>query len=173
MEFLTRGASMVATRGEGKRMAGSGNSNRGTQNGEFHRADPGYRRQMQVFLVVTTVVGIAAVVGLQMWLRGLGAHAQVGDLASYQAWLNRLLAALCLLLGTAAGGFAIWLRSMAVASRQERRWPPSNMRTSADVRIRYLTSADTLVTQMLAAAVALGLLALVLCAWAAWLVFFA
>ena len=43
------------------------------------------------------------------------------------------------------------------------------MRTSADVRIRYLTSADTLVTQLKAAALALGILALALCAWAIWL----
>ena len=43
------------------------------------------------------------------------------------------------------------------------------MRTSADVRIRYLTSADSLVTQLKATALALGILALLLCAWAIWL----
>ena len=43
------------------------------------------------------------------------------------------------------------------------------MRTSADVRIRYLTSADSLVTQLKATAIALGVLALLLCAWAVWL----
>ena len=43
------------------------------------------------------------------------------------------------------------------------------MRTSADVRIRYLTSADTLVGQLKGTAVALAMLALGLCVWAAWL----
>ena len=138
-------------------------------NGELHRADPVYRRRMQLFLLLTVLLGGAAVVGLQMWLRQLGANARVGDLFFYQAWLHRLLGALCLVLGVAAAGFAVWLRGMAVASRAERRWPPSSMRTSADVRIRYLTSADTLVTQLKAAALALGILALALCAWAIWL----
>ena len=152
-------------------MAGPGNTHRGMNNGEFHRADPAYRRQMQIFLVLTIVVGGLAVVGLQLWLRRLGAHAQAGDLAVYEVWLHRLLGALCLLLGVAAGGFALWLRRMALDSRSERRWPPSNMRTSADVRIRYLTSADTLVSQMQLAAGTLGVVALVLCGWAAWLFF--
>jgi hypothetical protein len=152
-------------------MAGPVNTNRGTHTGEFHRADPAYRRQMQVFLGLTIVVGALAVIGLQVWLRRLGAHAQVGDLASYQAWLNRLLGALCLMLGAVAAGFAFWLRRMAVDSRAERRWPPSNMRTSADVRIRYLTSADTLVSQLQAAALVLGLLAVILCGWGGWLLF--
>jgi hypothetical protein len=151
-------------------MAGPGNTNRGFNNGEFHRADPAYRRQMQVFLAITVVAGALAVVGLQFWLRKLGADAQAGDLGTYQLWLHRLLGALCLLLGTAAAVFALWLRRMALDSRKERRWPPSNMRTSADVRIRYLTSADTLVTQLLGAAMALGVLALALVGWAIWLV---
>jgi hypothetical protein len=154
-------------------MAGPGTTNRGSNNGEFHRADPVYRRQMQVFLAVTAVAGILGVVGLQWWLRKLGTHAQAGDLLTYQAWLHRLLGALCLLLDTAAGGFALWLRRIAADSRRERRWPPSNMRTSADVRIRYLTSADTLVTQLQAAAIALGVLAVALCGWAIWLLLFA
>ena len=152
-------------------MAEPGNVNRSSHNGDFHRADPAYRRQMQVFLALTVLVGVVAVIALQLWLRRLGAHAQVGDLATYQAWLHRLLGALCLVLGTCAAVFALWLRRIAVDSRRERRWPPSNMRTSADVRIRYLTSADTLVTQMQAAAVVLGLLAITLCGWAGWLFF--
>lgn len=140
-----------------------------TNNGEFHRADPAYRRQMQLFLLLTVVLGGLAVIGLQLWLRRLGASAQFGDLFTYQVWLHRLLGSLCLVLGVAAAGFAAWLRGMALATRAERRWPPSSMRTSADVRIRYLTSADNLVTQLMAAAVALGLLAVALCGWGIWL----
>jgi len=138
-------------------------------NGEFHRADPAYRRQMQVFLAITVVVGLLALLGLRAWLQRLGAGAQLGDLGSYQAWLHRLLGGLCLMLAAAAGGFSFWLRRMAQASRSERRWPPSSMRTSADVRIRYLTSADSLVGQIQAASLALGLLALALAAWGLWL----
>jgi hypothetical protein len=43
------------------------------------------------------------------------------------------------------------------------------MRTSSDVRIRYLTSADALVTQMRGGAYGLALLALALFAWGGWL----
>ena len=149
-------------------MANQGGSNQGGQ-GEFHRADPAYRRQMQVMLLVVVAIGALALVGLQLWLRRLGAGAGHGDLFTYQAWLNRLLAGLALLLAIAAAGFAQWLHRMARAAADERRWPPSTMRTSSDVRIRYLTSADALVTQIRAAAIVLALLAAVLAAWAIWL----
>jgi hypothetical protein len=135
-------------------------------NGEYHRADPAYRRQMQIFLALTIMVGVVALVALQLWLRKLALTAGQGDLLSYQAWLNRLLAGLCLLLGAAAAGFSQWMYRIASASKAERRWPPSSMRTSADVRIRYLTSADSLVAQLRGTALVLGLLALGLCAWA-------
>src|SRR5688572_4362674 len=115
-------------------MAGPGN------NGEFHRADPAYRRQMQVWLVLTVVLGVVILVGLQWWLRRLGSSARMGDLFVYQAWLQRLFGGLCLVLSAASAGFAWWIHRVAEASRIERRWPPSSMRTSADVRIRYLTS---------------------------------
>ena len=138
-------------------------------NGEYHRADPVYRRQMQVFLLLTIVVGIGALVALQFWLRKLGSSAGHGDPFAYAAWLNRLLGGLCLILGVTAAGFAQWMYRIAMASKAERRWPPSSMRTSADIRIRYLTSADSLVTQLRASAFAIGLLALLLTAWAAWL----
>ena len=138
-------------------------------NGEFHRADPGYRRQMQVVLGITVVAGLALLAALHWWLQELGASASQGDLFGYEQWLNRLLAGLCLMLAAAAGGFSVWLFGMARATRRERRWPPSSMRTSGDVRIRYLTSADSLVSQMSAVAIALVVLALLLTAWAIWL----
>lgn len=137
--------------------------------GEYHRADPAYRRQMQVYLAVTIVVGLAALVALQLWLGRLAASNALGDLSAYQAWLNRLLAGLCLLFAVTAAGFALWMFRITQASKAERRWPPSSMRTSADVRIRYLTSADSLVTQLRGATFALALLAVLLAGWAAWL----
>lgn len=149
-------------------MAGPARSS-DNSNGEFHRADPAYRRQMQLVLVATIVLGALAVVGLWLWLQKLGANARFGDLYAYESWLHRLLGGLCLVLGSAAAGFAVWLRRTALASRAERRWPPSGMRTSADVRIRYLTSADTLVTQLLGASWALAALAVALGGWAIWL----
>lgn len=137
--------------------------------GEYHRADPVYRRQMQVFLAVTVVVGLAALAVLHYWLAGLGDKLAAGDLFGYETWLHRLLGGLCLLLAATAGGFAQWLYRMASATKGERRWPPSSMRTSADVRIRYLTSADSLVAQLKFGALGLGLLAVALTAWALWL----
>lgn len=142
-------------------------------NGEFHRADPAYRRQMQIFLGVAVVVGVLALAGLQIWLRQLDASAAHGDLVGYETWLLRLLAGLCLLLGVTAAGFAQWLYRMAKASKAERRWPPTSMRTSADVRIRYLTSADSLVAQLKAGALALAALAAALIGWGIWLFWFA
>lgn len=134
--------------------------------GDFHRADPAYRRQMQIWLGATCVIGVLALVGLQLWLRSLTAAAAHGDLSTYQAWLHRILAGLCLVLAATAAGFGQWLYRMARASKRERRWPPASMRTSADVRIRYLTSADSLVVQLKAAALVLAALALILGAWA-------
>ena len=139
------------------------------QNGEYHRADPAYRRQMQLFLGLTVVVGIAALAALHLWLRKLGASGGAIDLFTYTTWLNRLLGGLCLVLGVTAAGFAHWMYRVAMASKAERRWPPSSMRTSADVRIRYLTSADSLSDQLRAGAFAIGLIALLLLAWAIWL----
>ena len=97
----------------------------GDRQGEVHRADPVYRRQMQAVLVATLVVGIAGVVALQWWLRRLGAHAGVGDLYTYELWLHRLLAGVCLVLAAAAVAFAQWLYRTARATAQERRWPES------------------------------------------------
>ncbi len=136
---------------------------------EYHRADPAYRRQMLVFLAVTTVGGCAALVALQFWLARLGARAGQGDLLTYELWLHRLLAGLCLVLAATGAGFSYWLYRMARATQSERRWPPASARTSADVRVRYLTSADSLVLQMKGVAIALALLALGLAAWAIWL----
>jgi hypothetical protein len=137
--------------------------------GEIHRADPAYRRMMQAVLVGTLVVGTAAIVALQWWLGRLGATAGAGDLFAYETWLNRLLGGLCLLLAISAAVFAAWLHAIARDTARERRWPPSAMRTSADVRVRYLTSADALVAQLRGGAIALAVLAALLAGWAIWL----
>jgi hypothetical protein len=137
--------------------------------GEIHRADPAYRRQMQVVLAATVVLGFAGVAGLQVLLHRVAGQGGADAFIAYEAWLNRLLAGLCLLLAVAAGAFALWLHRVARATALERRWPPATMRTSSDVRVRYLTSADALVAQLRGASIGLALLALALAAWAAWL----
>jgi hypothetical protein len=76
---------------------------------------------------------------------------------------------LCIALGVASAVFALWLFRLAARTRAERRWPPSAMRTSADMRIRYLTSADSLVVQMKAGAFALALAAAGMLGWGVWL----
>jgi hypothetical protein len=43
------------------------------------------------------------------------------------------------------------------------------MRTSSDIRVRYLTSVDSLVNQFRAGAIALFVLAALLVVWAGWL----
>ena len=138
-------------------------------NGEYHRADPAYRRRMQRLLAITVALGLAVLAALHYWLGRLGALIAAGDLFGYERSLHQVLGATCILLGFAAAAFALWLFRLANATRAERRWPPSNMRTSSDVRIRYLTSADSLVVQMKAGAFGLALLAAALCAWAVWL----
>ena len=137
-------------------------------NGEFHRADPGWRRRMQWLLAVIAVLGLVAVAALNLWLSKLQGLSS-GDPAAYQHAMYRAMAGMCIAFGLVAAAFALWLFRIAAATRAERRWPPSSMRTSSDVRIRYLTSADALVTQMRAGAFALALLAAALLGWSAWL----
>jgi hypothetical protein len=137
-------------------------------NGEYHRADPAWRRTVIGLLLAMVVLGIGALFGLQYWLDRM--HAQsAGDLLAYHHSLARALAALCFVLAFVALCFAAWMFRLAAATRADRRWPPSSMRTSSDVRIRYLTSADALVTQLKAGAFAVVLAALALAGWAAWL----
>ena len=137
-------------------------------NGEYHRADPARRRHVQWLLAATVLFGIGALVGLQSWLAHTLART-AGTPGAYEHALSHALGILCIALALAGAAFAAWLFQLAAATRADRRWPPSSMRTSSDVKIRYLTSADALVTQMKAGAVALVLLALALAAWGAWL----
>jgi len=137
--------------------------------GEFHRADPAYRRLMLGVLAVTVVVGIAALAALHFWLQRLGARVAAGDLFGYERSLHQVLGSLCIALGVASAVFAAWLFGLAARTRAERRWPPSNMRTSADMRIRYLTSADSLVAQMKGSAFVLALAAAGMAGWGIWL----
>ena len=123
---------------------------------------------MQWLLVLIALLGLGAVAALNMWLTSLE-RMSGNDLMAYQHSLHRVMGGVCIGFGLAASAFAVWLFRTAAATRAERRWPPSSMRTSADVRIRYLTSADALVGQMKGGAIGLSLLALGLFAWGAWL----
>jgi hypothetical protein len=129
-------------------------------NGEFHRADPARRRHMYWVLVATVVLAAVGLFALHKWLA-----MPHGDPASTHRLLAHVLAMLCFGLALVGAAFAVWLFGLASATHAERRWPPSSMRTSSDVKIRYLTSADALVMQMKAGAIALALLALALTAW--------
>ena len=137
--------------------------------GEYHKADPAYRRRMQWLLAAVVVFGIAGLVLLQAWLKSMGARMEQGDLFGFERSLHQVLGVLCIVLGVTGAAFAVWLFKLAAATRAERRWPPSNMRTSADVRIRYLTSADSLVAQMKGGAIGLALIVLCLLGWGGWL----
>jgi hypothetical protein len=143
--------------------------NQPRQEGEIHRADPAYRRQMWIWFAFTVVGGVIALFALNRWLGALRSGMGVDEGFALDVWLHRLLAGLCLLLAAVAAAFATWLFRIAQATRRDRRWPPSTMRTSQDVRIRYLTSADALVAQFRAGAFALGALALGLAGWSVWL----
>jgi hypothetical protein len=138
------------------------------QDGEFHRADPAFKRQMTRWVAVVAGGGVIALFALNRWLVAIRA-AHGDDPALMQAWMQRVIAGLCLLLAAVGVAYALRLRAVAEATRRERRWPPSSMRTAEDIRVRYLTSADALVTQMKAGAAALWVLAAALTGWAAWL----
>ena len=137
-------------------------------NGEYHRADPAWRRTVIWLLLIMVVLGLGSLFGLQHWLDRMHAQA-AGDILAYHHSLGHALAALCFVLGFVAICFAAWMFRLAAATRADRRWPPSSMRTSSDVRIRYLTSADALVTQLKAGAFALVFTALALAGWGLWL----
>jgi len=137
--------------------------------GEFHHADPAYRKQMMIWLVLSVVVGAIFLFALQQWLSHLFATVGASDPYRMMIWLQRILAGLCLLLAAAGAGFALWIYRIAKLTRLERRWPPSGMRTARDVRIRYLTSADALVSQLMAVAIGLTLFSVAVALFAAWL----
>ena len=139
------------------------------QEGEIHRADPAYRRQMWGWFFFTVAAGAVLLFALDRWLETLRAGMASDQGYALSLWLQRLTAGLCVLFATTAVAFGAWLRRLATATQRERRWPPSAMRTSADIRVRYLTSADALVTQFRAGAAVLFVLAALLLAWAAWL----
>jgi hypothetical protein len=131
--------------------------------GEIHKADPAYRRLMWRWFAVGIVGGVIALVSLEFWMEGMRAS------ASFHAWLQRVFAGVCLLFAALAAGSGTWLRAIAAATARDRRWPPAAMRTSQDVRVRYLTSADALVSQFRAGAFGLFAAAAALSIWAAWI----
>ena len=139
------------------------------QEGEIHRADPAYKRQMWGWFFFTVAAGAVVLFALDRWLDTLRAGMAVDQGYAFAVWLQRLTAGLCVVFATAAVAFGVWLRRLAAATQRDRRWPPNNMRTSSDIRVRYLTSADALVTQFRAGAAVLFVLATLLLAWAAWL----
>jgi len=144
--------------------------NQPRQEGEIHRADPAYRRQMWAWFGFTVVAGALVLFALQYWLDGLRADMGADDGRAFGMWLHRLIAGLCVAFAVAAIIFGAWLRRLAEATRRDRRWPPNAMRTSSDVRVRYLTSADALVSQFRTGSVVLFVFAALFLAWAAWLV---
>jgi len=140
-----------------------------SQNMEFHRADPGYRRRMQIWLLASTLGASLLLVALWWWLDRLNTTLLVSNIDDYQRWMARLLSGLCLLLGVGTATFGLWLRRIAQETLMERRWPPSGLKTSSDVRIRYLTSADTFVQKLQASVWVLWFLASALILWGCWL----
>jgi hypothetical protein len=142
------------------------------QEGEIHRADPAYKRQMWAWFAFTVVAGAVVLFALDRWLDALRAGMAADQGVTFGLWLQRITAGLCVMFAVAAAVFGLWLRRLAEATRRERRWPPSSMRTSSDIRVRYLTSADALVLQFRVGAAILFVLATLLLAWAAWLALF-
>lgn len=140
-----------------------------SNDGRIQRADPAYRRQMLRWLVVALVLGFAALAALNVWLIRLDHTVAQADIFAYHRWLSRILAGIGLVLAATALGFGAWMMRLARATGRDRRWPPNGYRTTADVRIRYLTSADGLVVQLKAGVYALFLIAAALIGWAAWL----
>ena len=117
----------------------------------------------------TLAAGAIVLFALDRWLDALRAGAAGDQGYALSLWLQRLTSGLCVVFAIAALAFGVWLRRLATATQRDRRWPPTAMRTSSDIRVRYLTSADALVTQFRAGATILFVLAALLLAWGAWL----
>ena len=137
--------------------------------GEYHHADPAYRRQMMMGLAMSVIVGAVFLFALRYWLSHLSATVGATDPFRMLVLLQRILAGICPLLAAVGGGFALWIYRAAKQTRLERRWPPTAMRTARDVRIRYLTSADALVSQLMALVIGLALFSALVAAFALWL----
>jgi hypothetical protein len=138
-------------------------------NGEFHRADPAHRRKMQILLAVVVVLGLAALVAANLWLMHAGRHLTTVDQFVFRSALHTMVAVPSLLLGLSGAFVAAWLFRLARDTFAERRWPPSGTRTSADVRIRYLTAADSMAVQVRAGAIVMAVVSTGLLAFFAWL----
>ena len=137
--------------------------------GEIHRADPDYRRQMIVWLLVTVVAGAIGLFALVRWLEGLRSQPGMGDPAEMALWLQRLMAGLGLLLATGSAGLAHWLHRTAARTRIEKRWPPKDLQTTSDMPVRYLSSADAMARQLRTGSLVLAGLALAIAVWAGWI----
>jgi hypothetical protein len=145
--------------------------NQPRQEGEIHRADPAYKRQLWGWFAFTLVSGAIALFALDRWLASLRGTMGADQGVGFETWTHRVIAAVCVLLAVGCIVFGTWLRRIAQATARERRWPPSTMRTSQDVRVRYLTSADALVQQFRLGAIALFVVAAGLVGWAAYLMY--
>lgn len=136
--------------------------------GEIHRADPGYRRQMLVWLVVAILAGGIGLYALVRWLDELR-NSTGQDPRELGIWLQRLMAGLCLLLAAGCAGLAHWLHQVAVRTFAEKRWPPKDLQTTSDMPVRYLSAADGVARQVRAGSMAFAVLAALIAGWGAWL----
>lgn len=136
---------------------------------EVHRADPGLRRQMLLWLAACTVLGGAGLWGLQAWLDELARTLGSEQPAILETWLRRLMAGASLLVASGCGGLALWLHNLALSTESERRWPPAALRTSQDIPVKRDDAALAVARQFRMSATLLGLFTVAVLLWALWL----
>ncbi|MEO8160384.1 MAG: hypothetical protein ABI588_03115 [Arenimonas sp.] len=140
-----------------------------SNNGEFHPADPAYRRRIQLLLALVLVLVVVELVAVNTWLMHAARHLTTTEQFADRHALHYLLAVPSLLLGVFGALVAARMFRLARDTFAARRWPPNGTRSSVDVRIRYLTAAESIAVQVRAGAIALAVLSAGLLAFFAWL----
>ena len=136
--------------------------------GEIHRADPTYRRQLQISLAVCVGASLVGLVALHFWLQDLSSSIGHENPGLLELWLRRLISALGLMMSISAAAFAVWLRRIGLQASAGKRWPPADLRTAKDVPVRYLGAAEAMAQQLQLAAAVLFVFAALVAAWAIW-----
>ena len=137
--------------------------------GEIHRADPDYRRQMIVWLLVTVGAGGIMLFALVHWLGELRSQPGMDNPEQVAVWLQRLMAGLGLLLAAGSAGLAHWLYRTAESTSREKRWPPKDLQTTSDMPVRYLSSAEAKARHLRLGSRVFTVLAIAMTVWASWL----
>lgn len=134
---------------------------------EIHRADKAYRNRSALLLAGVTVLCLALLWQLDLWLGRVNAELLGSDPDTVRRWLRALLGGLGVALAVPAAALGLSLRRFALACRIEGRFPPRDWKTWRDVRVLRDAPALAWSRRVEHAATAALVVAALLLLWAA------